>query len=78
MCCSKNTILIVMLIPFVSVIIYLKTLFILFFVQFLKYYETDSDIIPPVKLDSCLTAAGDLVHLTEPLVCINITIEYVI
>ncbi|XP_028390855.1 Fanconi anemia group I protein-like isoform X2 [Dendronephthya gigantea] len=35
--------------------------------QFLKYYEHDEEILPPLKLDPCLTAAGDQVFLAEPL-----------
>ncbi|EDO31110.1 predicted protein, partial [Nematostella vectensis] len=37
------------------------------FVQFQKYYEPADDVTPPVKLDTCLSAAGDQVFLAEPL-----------
>jgi hypothetical protein len=37
--------------------------------QFQKYYETEEDVTPPVKLDPCLAASGDQVFLAEPLVC---------
>ena len=35
--------------------------------HFLKYYEDDEEILPPLKLDSCLTASGDQFFLAEPL-----------
>ena len=37
-------------------------------VQFEKYYEKESDIIPPVKLDPCISASGGEIHKLEPLV----------
>lgn len=36
--------------------------------QLKRYYEPESDLLPPVKLESCLTAHGDQVFLQEPLV----------
>ncbi|XP_046850469.1 Fanconi anemia group I protein-like isoform X2 [Xenia sp. Carnegie-2017] len=35
--------------------------------HFLKYYEEEEDILPPLKLEPCLTASGDQVFLAEPL-----------
>ncbi|CAB3981776.1 Fanconi anemia group I -like [Paramuricea clavata] len=35
--------------------------------HFLKYYEHDDEILPPLNLDPCLTASGDQVFLAEPL-----------
>ena len=36
--------------------------------QFQKYLESDETVNPPVKLEPCLSAAGDQIYLTEPLV----------
>jgi len=36
--------------------------------QFQKYFESDESVNPPVKLEPCLSAAGDQIYLTEPLV----------
>ena len=36
--------------------------------QFQKYYESDDDLTPPVKLEPCLTASGGQIVLSEPLV----------
>ena len=36
--------------------------------QFQRYVESDEDVNPPIKLEPCLSAAGDQVYLTEPLV----------
>lgn len=35
--------------------------------QFQKYLESDETVNPPVKLEPCLSAAGDQIYLTEPL-----------
>ncbi|KAJ7376915.1 hypothetical protein OS493_031507 [Desmophyllum pertusum] len=35
--------------------------------QFQKYFESDENVNPPVKLEPCLSAAGEQVYLTEPL-----------
>jgi len=35
--------------------------------QFQKYFESDESVNPPVKLEPCLSAAGDQIYLTEPL-----------
>ncbi|GFR85907.1 fanconi anemia group I protein-like [Elysia marginata] len=32
-----------------------------------KYYEDDSDVCPPLRLDPCVVTQGDQVFLTEPL-----------
>ncbi|XP_031554270.1 Fanconi anemia group I protein-like [Actinia tenebrosa] len=37
------------------------------YVQFQKYYETEDDVTPPIKLDPCLSASGEQVFLAEPL-----------
>ena len=37
-------------------------------VQFEKYYAKESDIIPPVKLDPCISASGGEIHKLEPVV----------
>ncbi|CAH3026008.1 unnamed protein product [Porites evermanni] len=39
----------------------------MFFNQFQRYVESDEDVNPPIKLEPCLSAAGDQVYLTEPL-----------
>ena len=44
--------------------------------QLKRYYEPEKELLPPVKLESCITAHGDQVYLQEPLVvylhpCIN-------
>uniref|UniRef100_A0AAR2JNE5 FA complementation group I n=1 Tax=Pygocentrus nattereri TaxID=42514 RepID=A0AAR2JNE5_PYGNA len=36
--------------------------------QLRRYYEPEQDLLPPVKLESCITAQGDQVFLQEPLV----------
>ncbi|KAM6961339.1 Fanconi anemia group I protein [Aplochiton taeniatus] len=35
--------------------------------QLRRYYEPDQDLLPPVKLEPCITAQGDQVFLQEPL-----------
>ncbi|KAK7891742.1 hypothetical protein WMY93_023705 [Mugilogobius chulae] len=35
--------------------------------QLKRYYEPDQDLLPPVKLEPCITAHGDQVYLLEPL-----------
>ncbi|XP_066523635.1 Fanconi anemia group I protein [Hoplias malabaricus] len=35
--------------------------------QLKRYYEPEQDLLPPVKLESCITAQGDQVFLQEPL-----------
>ncbi|KAL6474155.1 hypothetical protein MHYP_G00177160 [Metynnis hypsauchen] len=35
--------------------------------QLRRYYEPEQDLLPPVKLESCITAQGDQVFLQEPL-----------
>uniref|UniRef100_A0A3Q3KNC1 FA complementation group I n=1 Tax=Monopterus albus TaxID=43700 RepID=A0A3Q3KNC1_MONAL len=37
------------------------------FSQLRRYYEPDPDLLPPVKLEPCITAHGDQVYLQEPL-----------
>ncbi|XP_078113590.1 Fanconi anemia group I protein isoform X2 [Sander vitreus] len=32
-----------------------------------RYYEPEQDLLPPVKLEPCITALGDQVYLQEPL-----------
>uniref|UniRef100_A0A669DMD5 FA complementation group I n=1 Tax=Oreochromis niloticus TaxID=8128 RepID=A0A669DMD5_ORENI len=36
--------------------------------QLKRYYEPEQDLLPPVKLEPCITAHGDQVYLQEPLV----------
>ena len=36
--------------------------------QLKRYYEPEQDLLPPVKLEPCITALGDKVYLQEPLV----------
>uniref|UniRef100_A0A3Q2QG22 FA complementation group I n=1 Tax=Fundulus heteroclitus TaxID=8078 RepID=A0A3Q2QG22_FUNHE len=36
--------------------------------QVRRYYEPEQDLLPPVKLEPCITAQGDQVYLQEPLV----------
>lgn len=36
--------------------------------QLRRYYESEQDLLPPVKLESCISAQGDQVFLQEPLV----------
>uniref|UniRef100_A0A668APJ8 FA complementation group I n=1 Tax=Myripristis murdjan TaxID=586833 RepID=A0A668APJ8_9TELE len=36
--------------------------------QLKRYYEPEQDLLPPVKLEPCITAQGDQVFLQEPLV----------
>lgn len=36
--------------------------------QLRRYYEPEQDLLPPVKLEPCITAHGDQVYLQEPLV----------
>ncbi|XP_011605603.1 Fanconi anemia group I protein isoform X1 [Takifugu rubripes] len=35
--------------------------------QLKRYYEPEEDLLPPVKLEPCITAIGDQVYLQEPL-----------
>ncbi|XP_075996849.1 Fanconi anemia group I protein [Genypterus blacodes] len=35
--------------------------------QLKRYYEPEQDLLPPVKLEPCITAQGDQVYLQEPL-----------
>ncbi|KAL6106973.1 fanci [Pungitius sinensis] len=35
--------------------------------QLRRYYEPEQDLLPPVKLEPCITALGDQVYLQEPL-----------
>ncbi|XP_071959979.1 Fanconi anemia group I protein-like [Antedon mediterranea] len=35
--------------------------------QFQRYYAEDEEVLPPVKLEPCITAQGDNVYVTEPL-----------
>ncbi|KAK1788907.1 hypothetical protein P4O66_015815, partial [Electrophorus voltai] len=35
--------------------------------QLKRYYELEQDLLPPVKLESCISAQGDQVFLQEPL-----------
>uniref|UniRef100_A0AAX7UAC5 FA complementation group I n=1 Tax=Astatotilapia calliptera TaxID=8154 RepID=A0AAX7UAC5_ASTCA len=35
--------------------------------QLKRYYEPEQDLLPPVKLEPCITAHGDQVYLQEPL-----------
>lgn len=44
----------------------------MFSLKFLKYYEHDEEILPPLKLDPCLSASGDHIFLSEPLVRIHV------
>ncbi|XP_026167020.2 Fanconi anemia group I protein isoform X2 [Mastacembelus armatus] len=37
------------------------------FSQLRRYYEPEQDLMPPVKLEPCITAHGDQVYLQEPL-----------
>ncbi|XP_075870862.1 Fanconi anemia group I protein isoform X2 [Nelusetta ayraudi] len=37
------------------------------FTQLKRYYEPEQDLLPPVKLEPCITAHGDQVYLQEPL-----------
>ncbi|XP_008274098.1 Fanconi anemia group I protein [Stegastes partitus] len=37
------------------------------FSQLKRYYEPEQDLLPPVKLEPCITAHGDQVYLQEPL-----------
>ncbi|XP_074488418.1 Fanconi anemia group I protein isoform X4 [Sebastes fasciatus] len=37
------------------------------FSQLRRYYEPEQDLLPPVKLEPCITALGDQVYLQEPL-----------
>ncbi|KAI5629017.1 Fanconi anemia group I protein, partial [Silurus asotus] len=32
-----------------------------------RYYEPEQDLLPPVKLESCISAQGDQIFLQEPL-----------
>uniref|UniRef100_A0A671YDN1 FA complementation group I n=1 Tax=Sparus aurata TaxID=8175 RepID=A0A671YDN1_SPAAU len=41
------------------------------FSQLRRYYEPEQDLLPPVKLEPCITAHGDQVYLQEPLVCLS-------
>ena len=33
------------------------------------YYESNTDVNPPLKLEPCILAQGEQVYLAEPLVC---------
>eukprot|EP00062_Callorhinchus_milii_P022135 gi/632979592/ref/XP_007906555.1/ PREDICTED: Fanconi anemia group I protein [Callorhinchus milii] len=35
--------------------------------QMKQYYEPGEDLLPPLKLEACITAQGDHIHLQEPL-----------
>ncbi|XP_040895232.1 Fanconi anemia group I protein isoform X2 [Toxotes jaculatrix] len=35
--------------------------------QLRRYYEPEQDLLPPVKLEPCITAHGDQIYLQEPL-----------
>ncbi|KAM8861255.1 Fanconi anemia group I protein [Synchiropus picturatus] len=37
------------------------------FSQLKRYYEPEQDLLPPLKLEHCITARGDQVYLQEPL-----------
>ncbi|XP_051916772.1 Fanconi anemia group I protein isoform X2 [Hippocampus zosterae] len=37
------------------------------FSQLRRYYEPEQDLLPPVKLQPCITASGEQIHLQEPL-----------
>ncbi|KAL7401956.1 hypothetical protein ABVT39_007309 [Epinephelus coioides] len=37
------------------------------FSQLKRYYEPEQDLLPPVKLEPCITAHGDQIYLQEPL-----------
>lgn len=37
-------------------------------VQVKRYYEADEDAVPPLRLETCITASGENVFLAEPLV----------
>ncbi|KAM3609806.1 uncharacterized protein V6R79_020568 [Siganus canaliculatus] len=37
------------------------------FSQLKRYYEPEQDLLPPVKLEPCITALGDQIYLQEPL-----------
>lgn len=41
--------------------------------QLKRYYEPEPDLLPPVKLEPCITAHGDQVFLQEPLVILVYT-----
>uniref|UniRef100_A0A3B4V0H7 FA complementation group I n=1 Tax=Seriola dumerili TaxID=41447 RepID=A0A3B4V0H7_SERDU len=45
------------------------------FSQLRRYYEPEQDLLPPVKLEACITAHGDQVYLQEPLVLCLCTIH---
>jgi Fanconi anemia group I protein len=49
-----------------------------FILQLKKYYEPTEDVNPPVKLDLCITAQGDQIYLTEPLVGIVCVLDLLI
>lgn len=49
--------------------------------QLKRYYEPEQDLLPPVKLEPCITALGDQIYLQEPLVlslhcCIFVTLFF--
>lgn len=48
--------------------IHVLTVYDLLFDQLKKYYEPAEDVNPPVKLELCITAQGDQIYLSEPLV----------
>uniref|UniRef100_A0A3Q3DWV7 FA complementation group I n=1 Tax=Hippocampus comes TaxID=109280 RepID=A0A3Q3DWV7_HIPCM len=37
------------------------------FSQLRRYYEPEQDLLPPLKLQPCITASGEQIHLQEPL-----------
>nr|XP_061812726.1 Fanconi anemia group I protein-like isoform X2 [Nerophis lumbriciformis] len=37
------------------------------FSQLKRYYEPEQDLLPPVKLQPCITAHGEQIHIQEPL-----------
>lgn len=47
----------------------------LFVYQLKRYFEPEQDLLPPLKLESCISAHGDQVFIQEPLVlmrCLNL------
>lgn len=50
--------------------------------QLRRYYEPEQDLLPPVKLDLCITAHGDQVCIQEPLVlylyCSNVVTVFLL
>ncbi|GFO34135.1 fanconi anemia group i protein-like [Plakobranchus ocellatus] len=39
--------------------------------QLKKFYESDEDVCPPLRLDPCIITQGDQIFLTEPLQCVR-------